>query len=119
MGYRISLLRAGERHPPYSYADISQVVALTDGRHTVDVMVSNTDAAVEPPLDERRRHTDIPYRRHSITNKFSMFVDAEKVQSVATSYREMLDVEWCLDGTLDPASGVFVFPRVNEIEDPS
>ena len=48
MGYRISLLRAGERHPPYSYADISQVVALTDGRHTVDVMVSNTDAAVAP-----------------------------------------------------------------------
>ena len=75
-------------------------------------------------MDERRGHIDIPYRTHSITDRFSMFVDAEKVRSVATSYREMLDkfgvmdVEWCLDSTLDLASGAFVFPRVNVIEDP-
>ena len=35
-------------HPPYPYADISQVVALTDGQHTVDVVASNTDATFLP-----------------------------------------------------------------------
>ena len=47
------------------------------------------------------------YPTHSLTDRFSMFVDTIEVRSIRTSYREMLgkfdimDVEWFLGGTLD------------------
>lgn len=56
------------------------------------------------------------YRTHSLTKIFSMFIDIVNVPLVRTSYQEMLnkfgvmDVEWCLSGSLDCVSPAFVTP---------
>ena len=62
------------------------------------------------------------YHTRSLTEIFSMFIDTANVSLVRTSYKEMLnkfgvmEVEWCLGGSLDRASPAFVYPRVNVIE---
>ena len=66
---------------------------------------------------------DAPYRSRSITDTFSMLIDTENIASEAKSYQEMLqkfkimDVEWCLGGTVDGPSNAFALPRVTVIDD--
>ena len=66
---------------------------------------------------------DAPYRSRSITDTFSMLIDTEDIASEAKTYQEMLrkfkimDVEWCLGGTVDGPSNAFALPRVTVIDD--
>ena len=59
----------------------------------------------------------------SITDTFSMLIDTEDITSEAKTYQEMLrkfkimDVEWCLGGTVDGPSNAFALPRVTVIDD--
>ena len=52
-----------------------------------------------------------------------MLIDTENIASGAKSYWVMLqkfkimDVEWCLGGTVDGPSNAFVSPRVTIIDD--
>ena len=52
-----------------------------------------------------------------------MLIDTENIASGAKSYQEMLekfkimDVEWCLGGTVDGPSNAFALPRVTVIDD--